>query len=134
MNPETIIKELTFKATRSSGPGGQHVNKVSTKIVLNFNLFASGSLNEDEKKLLLKHLSRKLTKENILILNCDESRSQHKNKEIAIKRFLKIINEGLIIQKPRKVTKVPRSAIKKRLNSKKRHAILKTNRRKPSEE
>ena len=132
MKTEVLIKELTFKATRSSGPGGQHVNKVSTKIVLSFNLLASEGLNEDEKELLLKSLKTKLTKENILTLNCDESRSQHKNKEIAVNRFLQIINKGLIIQKPRKRTKVPRSAIKKRLNSKKKHSVLKVNRRKPN--
>ena len=134
MNTEILIKELTFKATRSSGPGGQHVNKVSTKIVLSFNILASDGLNEDEKELLLKSLRTRLSKENILTLNCDESRSQHKNKEIAVIRFLEIIKRGLTIQKPRKATKVPRSAIKKRLNSKKKHAALKVNRRKPSAE
>ena len=86
MDVEKIIKELKFKAIRSSGPGGQHVNKVSSKIELTFNLENSLSLS-DEKKILLKtKLSSKLTKENLLILFSDESRSQHRNKEIAIKR------------------------------------------------
>lgn len=132
MNTESIIKELSFKAVRSSGPGGQHANKVSTKIVLTFDLSLSESLNLDEKELLRKNLRSKLTKENILILNCDESRSQHKNKEIVINRFLEIIKKGLITQKVRKATKVPRSVIKKRLNSKKKLSVKKTNRRKPN--
>ena len=131
MNIEKLIKELTFKAIRSSGAGGQHVNKTSSKIVLFFDILKSGNLSIDEKELLLKNLHTKLTKENILILNCDESRSQHKNKEIAIARFLKIITEGLKVQKPRKATKIPRSVIRKRLESKKKLAFKKANRRKP---
>ena len=134
MNTEKLISELTFKAIRSSGAGGQHVNKVSSKIVLFFDVLNSKGIIEDEKELLLKSLKTKLTKENVLILNCDESRSQHKNKEIAIARFLKVITEGLTIQKPRKATKVPRKAIRKRLNSKKKHSVIKVNRKKPDME
>ncbi|MCK5815015.1 MAG: aminoacyl-tRNA hydrolase [Flavobacteriaceae bacterium] len=132
MNTEKLIKELTFKATRSSGAGGQHVNKVSSKIVLFFDVLNSNTLIEDEKELLLKSLKTKLTKENVLILNCDESRSQHKNKEIAIARFLKVISEGLTIKRPRKATKPSRVSIKKRLEKKSKQALKKTNRKKPS--
>ena len=131
MNKETIIKELTFKAIRSSGAGGQHVNKVSSKIVLFYNLQESESLTMDEKELLFKSLSAKLNSEDTLILNCDETRSQHKNKEIAIQRFLEIVEKGLIVQKPRKATKIPRSAIKRRLKSKKKHSEKKIKRKKP---
>ncbi|MDC9722552.1 MAG: alternative ribosome rescue aminoacyl-tRNA hydrolase ArfB [Urechidicola sp.] len=134
MNSESIIKELTFKATRSSGAGGQHVNKVSSKIVLFFDVYNSESLSDDEKEILLKNLQTKLTKENILILNCDESRSQHKNKEIVITRFLKVITEGLRVQKPRRATKIPRSVIRKRLESKKKQAFKKATRKKPDVE
>lgn len=131
MKPEELIKELTFKAIRSSGAGGQHVNKVSSKIVLFFDVYNSESLSDDEKEILLKNLQTKLTKEDILILNCDESRSQHKNKEIAITRFLKTITEGLIVKKPRKATKIPKSVIRKRLESKKKQAFKKAIRKKP---
>lgn len=131
---EKLIKELTFKATRSSGSGGQHVNKVSSKIVLFFDVYNSEGLSDDEKELLLKNLQTKLTKENVLILNCDESRSQHKNKEIVISRFLKMIAEGLKVQKPRKATKIPRSVIRKRLESKKKQAFKKVSRKKPDVE
>lgn len=134
MKTEELIKELNFKATRSSGAGGQHVNKVSSKIVLFFDIDRSVSLFEEEKELLLKNLHTKLTKENILILNCDESRSQHKNKEIVISRFLKLIAEGLKVQKPRKATKIPKSVIRKRLESKKKQAFKKVSRKKPDVE
>lgn len=131
MNREGIIKELSFKAIRSSGAGGQHVNKVSSKIVLFFNLKHSDSLTNDEKEVLLSSLNSKLNTEGTLIINCDETRSQHKNKEIAIARFLSVIKNGLRVQKPRKATKVPKSEIRKRLETKKRISDKKSNRRKP---
>jgi len=129
---ENLIKELNFKAIRSSGAGGQHANKVSSKIELTFDVENSNELSEKQKELLYKNLSSKLTKENIIILFCDESRSQHKNKEIAIKRFLEIIKKGLIVPKKRKATKPSKASIKKRMKSKKKHSEKKSNRKKPN--
>ncbi len=131
MNTENLIKELSFKATRSGGAGGQHVNKVSSKIELTFDVENSNAITDEQKQLLFKKLATKLTKDNVLILFCDESRSQHKNKEIAIKRFLDIIKIGLKKPKPRKATKPSKSAIRKRLKSKKRLSQKKINRQKP---
>ena len=131
MNIENLTKELRFKAVRSGGAGGQHVNKVSSKIELTFDIENSKILKEKQKKLLLKNLSSRLTKENVLILFCDESRSQHKNKEIVIERFSKIIKNGLTIPKKRKPTKVSKSAIRKRLEKKKKLAFKKALRQKP---
>lgn len=131
MDTEKIISELGFKAVRSSGAGGQNVNKVSSKVVLSFDLNASQALSEDEKILLKDNLSARLTTENILILNCDEDRSQLKNKEIVIKRFLELIKKGLYVPKVRKATKVPKSVIKKRIKDKKNVSDLKQSRRKP---
>lgn len=131
MDTEKIISELTFKAVRSSGAGGQNVNKVSTKVVLTFDLSNSQSLSDDEKARLQDKLSTKLTVENILILNCDEDRSQLKNKELVIKRFLEIIKKGLHIPKPRKATKIPKAVIEKRLRDKSSTADIKLNRKKP---
>ncbi|MGG7033951.1 MAG: alternative ribosome rescue aminoacyl-tRNA hydrolase ArfB [Flavobacterium sp.] len=131
MNIEIILSELQFKAVRSSGAGGQNVNKVSSKMVLSFNLTQSKALSEEEKTLIATNLSSRLTTENILILNCDEDRSQLKNKEIIIKRFLAIIKNALIKPKDRKPTKIPRSAIRKRINDKKNLSEVKKNRRKP---
>ncbi|MCF6349210.1 MAG: aminoacyl-tRNA hydrolase [Flavobacteriaceae bacterium] len=131
MNTEKLIKELSFKAIRSSGPGGQHANKVSSKIELSFDINASKELSDDQKTLLLKKIANRLTKENILILFCDESRSQHKNKEIVINRFKKLITVGLIRPKTRKPTKPSKASIKKRLDNKKRASIKKSSRKKP---
>jgi ribosome-associated protein len=131
MNNEKIISELNFKAVRSSGAGGQNVNKVSSKVVLSFDLEASQALSDDEKTLLKENLSTRLTSENILILNCDEDRSQLKNKEIVVKRFLELIKKGLYVPKVRKATKVPKAVIKKRIKDKKNISDLKQSRRKP---
>ena len=131
MEKEKIISELKFKAVRSSGAGGQNVNKVSSKVILSFDLNNSDSLSEEEKVLLENKLSSRLTNDGILILNCDEDRSQLKNKEIVTKRFLQIIIQGLIIPKIRKATKIPKSVIRKRLKDKKNNSETKQNRRKP---
>ena len=131
MNKEKIINELKFKAVRSSGAGGQNVNKVSSKVVLTYDLNASQALSEEEKELLYAKLKSKLTLENVLIINCDEDRSQLKNKEIVIKRFLDLITKSLVVPKKRKPTKIPRSVIEKRLKNKSVLATVKQNRRKP---
>ncbi|GAA4057126.1 alternative ribosome rescue aminoacyl-tRNA hydrolase ArfB [Flavobacterium chungnamense] len=131
MDKEKIISELTYKAVRSSGAGGQNVNKVSSKVVLTFDLTNSQSLSEEEKELSQKKLKSKLTTEGILILNCDEDRSQLKNKAIVTKRFFEIIEKSLIVPKPRKVTKIPKSVIEKRLKEKSTNSEIKQNRKKP---
>jgi len=131
MKSEKIIKELKFKAVRSSGAGGQHVNKVSSKVELSFDLQNSSTLSVEEKDLLLKNFQKRLTKEGVLLLQCDESRSQHKNEEIVIDRFIQLIANGLKIAKKRKATKPSRVSIKKRLEKKKKHAYKKAFRRKP---
>jgi len=128
---EAILHELTFKAIRSSGSGGQHVNKVSSKVELTFNLSESLLFDDDQKERLLSKLQHRLTKEGVLILQCGESRSQHKNKEIIIKRFLVLIKDTLKVPKKRKPTKVPKSVIKKRLKSKRKQSEKKVNRQKP---
>ena len=131
MNREGIIQELKFKAVRSSGAGGQHVNKVSSKVELTFDLENSMALTDLEKNRLLKKLSSKLSKENILLLQCEETRSQHKNKELVIKKFLETLEANLVVPKRRRKTKPTRSAIEKRLKSKKKAALKKLNRGKP---
>lgn len=131
MNAEQLISELSFKAVRSSGSGGQHVNKVASKIELHFDLENSESFLDDERKLLLQTLNNRLTKDNRLILQCDETRSQHKNKELVIKRFLALIQEGLIVQKKRKPTKTPKSVLKKRQENKRKQSQKKANRKTP---
>lgn len=132
MNTHELIKELKFKAIRSSGAGGQHVNKVSSKIELTFDVVNSKELSENQKKVLFKKLATRLTKENVLLLFSDESRSQHRNKELAIKRFLEIITQGLKRPKIRRATKPSRGSIRKKVENKKRQASKKILRKKPS--
>jgi ribosome-associated protein len=131
MKTDVILSELQFKAVRSSGAGGQNVNKVSSKVVLTFNVNSSQALSEDEKELLTTKLTSKLSSENLLILNCDEDRSQLRNKEIVIKRFLELITKSLLVPKKRKATKIPRSVIEKRIKDKRNLSEIKQNRRKP---
>jgi ribosome-associated protein len=131
MEIQTILSEIKYKAVRSSGAGGQNVNKVSSKVVLTFDLSNSQALSEDEKWLLETNLQNRLTTDLVLILNCDEDRSQLKNKEIVTKRFLDIIKKGLYVQEERKPTKIPKSVIRKRIKDKKNVAEVKKNRRKP---
>jgi ribosome-associated protein len=131
LETEKIISELQYKAVRSSGAGGQNVNKVSSKVVLYFDLKNSQALSDEEKVLLETKLSSRLTSEQMLILNCDEDRSQFKNKAIVTKRFLDIITAGLHIPKIRKATKIPKSVIRKRIKDKKNISEIKKSRRKP---
>ncbi|TDT46193.1 ribosome-associated protein [Maribacter spongiicola] len=131
MNQEQILTELQFKAIRSSGPGGQHANKVSSKVELSFHIEASAGLTERQKKRVLLKLGNKLSKEGLLILQCDESRSQHKNKELVIKRFLKLLEKSLVVPKARKKSRPTRSSIEKRLKGKKIASLKKQNRCKP---
>lgn len=131
MDKDAIIQELDFKAVRSSGAGGQNVNKVASKVVLSFNLPASGALTDEEKLLAETRLESKLTNDKILILQCDEDRSQLRNKDIVIKRFLALMENALKTEKPRKPTKIPRAVIKKRIEGKRRQAEKKQSRKKP---
>ena len=128
---EALVSELNFKAVRSSGSGGQNVNKVATKVELSFNVPESLVLREEEKERLLKKLSHRLTKDHNLILQSGETRSQLKNKDLVIKRFLEIIKQGLKVKKKRIPTKISRAAIKKRLKEKRKLSDKKANRKKP---
>ena len=130
MDTNKLIDELIFQASRSSGAGGQHVNKVSSKIELRLNITNSSALSEEEKEILLLKLANRINKNHILILTVQESRSQHKNKEIALKKLLLLIRKALVKPKKRKKTKPSKQTIKKRLEKKAKHALKKENRRK----
>jgi ribosome-associated protein len=131
MKTDVLLNELQFKAVRSSGPGGQNVNKVSSKVILSFDVINSLVLEDEEKERILIKINSKLTSDGVLILNCDQDRSQLKNKEIVIKRFIDLITKSLIVPKERKATKVPRSVIEKRLKDKSSVAEIKQTRKKP---
>jgi ribosome-associated protein len=130
MKTEVILSELNFKAVRSSGAGGQHVNKVSSKIVLIFDVSTSQGLDEEEKLLLQTKLKTKISQENLLILTCDEVRSQFKNKKIIIKRFFEMLEKALVKPKIRKATKISKGANEKRIQEKKKAGEIKAGRKK----
>lgn len=132
MKTEILLTELQFKAVRSSGAGGQNVNKVSSKVMLSFDVNQSLALTDEEKTLLKHKLASKLTNEQVLILACDEDRSQLKNKTIVTKRFLELLKLSLVVPKKRKPTKIPRAVIEKRIKAKRNLSEIKQNRRKPN--
>lgn len=131
MDKKQIHRELQFKAMRSSGAGGQHVNKVSSKVELTFNISTSQGLSDREKQRILLKLQSRLTQDGALILQCDEARSQHRNKDLVVKRFFYILKNALIIPKKRKATKPTKTSKEKRLRSKKIVAEKKLSRKKP---
>lgn len=114
-----LNREVKFKTSRSSGAGGQHVNKVSTRVELLFEIAASTTLSELEKDLILNKLKTRVSKEGILKMACDKTRSQLKNKEIVFERFLDLIKEAVKPVKKRKASKPSKSSNEKRLKNKK---------------
>lgn len=131
MDVALLKSELTYKYVRSSGSGGQHVNKVSSKAELYFNIENSSVFDEVEKQKLSDFLNNRLNKDGVVVLACDESRSQFRNKAIVTQRFINLIEEGLKEQKKRRPTRIPRSAKRKRLNNKRINSEKKTNRKPP---
>jgi len=131
LDKKQIHRELQFKAMRSSGAGGQHVNKVSSKVELTFNVPASEGLSEREKQRIQLKLRSRLTNDGALILQCDEARSQHRNKDLVVKRFFETLKNALIVPKKRKPTKPTKSSKEKRLKSKKKTSEKKAFRKKP---
>ena len=131
MDLDKIKSELSYKAVRSSGAGGQNVNKVSSKVILSFDILQSNGLSNSEKELLKSKLRPRLTSDYILMLNGEEDRSQLKNKALVTKRFFEILKIALTIPKQRKATKIPRSVIEKRIKSKRNNSLIKQNRKRP---
>ncbi len=131
VDQDLLLSECDFKAVRSSGAGGQHVNKTSSKVMLSWDLEGSRALGENQKSRLREKLVSRLTKGGVLILSYDRSRSQHKNKEQVIKNFLSILKKGIRPPKIRKKTKLTKASKLKRLNSKKQNAEKKANRKSP---
>lgn len=131
MQIDTILKELQFKAVRSGGPGGQHVNKTSSKVEVILDLYASEGFTTAEKKLLISKLATRISANGLLTLHCSDNRSQHRNKKIGIERMIELLQKNLVVPKPRKKSKPSKSAIKKRLQSKKKQALKKGSRKPP---
>jgi ribosome-associated protein len=127
----SINYEVRLNAVTAGGKGGQHVNKVSTKIQLSWSLKDSVCLTEAEKSKIATHLKNKLTTSEELIVSCEESRSQLQNKKLAFSKFHQLLANCFKIQKLRKSTQPTGSSIKKRLKSKEIRSVLKKLRNKP---
>lgn len=134
VNKELLIQELSFKTSRSGGKGGQNVNKVSSKVMLNWDLESSQGVDPDQKSLIREKLANRISKEGIFQLDSSIDRSQLKNKELVIERFLNLIEEALKVDPKRIPTKIPKSIVLERLDRKKRQASKKSDRRWKHEE
>lgn len=116
-----IRKEVSVTTARSSGPGGQHVNKVETKVVLRWNVKTSVILSNTQKDILLIALEKRLTNAGEIIIGVDNSRSQVKNKTIALKQLDRMLTKAFLKKKKRLPTKPSKNAQEKRMDSKKKH-------------
>lgn len=131
LDKTTLQNYVTYKTSRSGGKGGQHVNKVSSKVELILNIDAAKFLSADEKDLLRTRLAHRLDTLGNLHVIAQEDRSQLANKETAIDKMLLLIENALKVDKPRKPTKIPRSVIRKRLEGKQSTAFKKEMRKRP---
>jgi ribosome-associated protein len=122
------LAELTYRATRSGGPGGQHVNTSSTRVELEFNVATSPSLSEPQRARILERLPNRIDSAGILRLAGSSSRSQLQNREDVTERLAKMLADALRERKPRKSTKVPRAAKEARLKAKKEQSQKKRER------
>ena len=130
-NTNDILSECTFKTSRSSGPGGQHANKVETRVTLLFNINKSTILDDDQKEKIKKNLANKINKEGVLQISSQKYKSQIKNKVIVEYKLIELLEISLREKKKRLKTKVPRSVKRKRLKDKKIRSEIKSSRLKP---
>jgi ribosome-associated protein len=130
INPELSIPraELTYRATRSGGPGGQHVNTSSTRVELVWDVTGSPSITDEQRERLQQKLAKRITEDGLLRLNSSGSRSQHQNKEDVTERFARVIDQALQKPKPRRKTKPPRASKEARLKEKKQRSETKSRR------
>ena len=123
--------ELSMSASRSGGPGGQHANKTSSRVTIEWNLTTSDAISETQRARLVEKLASHLTTEGVMQVSSNEERSQHRNRELALARLANLVREGLKQPKRRKKTRPSRASKERRLDAKKRRAATKRKRRPP---
>lgn len=128
---DLLAGELVFTASRSGGPGGQNVNKVNSKVNLQFNVGNSLILTPEEKQIIAQKLSSKINRVGVLLLSAQESRSQSDNKETVVAKFDKLMVKAFERKKARKATKPSKGAVQERIKKKKVVSEKKKWRRKP---
>ncbi len=121
--------ELSFRATRSGGPGGQHVNQTSTRVEVRWQVTTSPSLTEAQRERLLEKLSSRIDSRGVIHVVAEERRSQLRNREAAVERLNKLVQAALKTPKPRKKTKPSAAAKRKRLETKRQRSIQKQQRK-----
>jgi len=127
INQQVIIPgaELSVSVSRASGPGGQHVNKTSSRVSLRWNIKISRALTQQQKIIILERLASKLVGDSELLIHVESERSQLRNREIARERLVKIIKKALKPRKRRIATKPTQESKKRRLNNKKKRGVIK---------
>lgn len=129
---EELLKEITFKTSRSGGKGGQNVNKVSSKVELVLHIPSATFFSSEQRQLLMENLAYRLDQDGNLHVVSQEDRSQLLNKERSILKMMDLLKSALHVQKKRKPTKVPASVVRKRLADKQNNAMKKIARKRPS--
>ncbi len=131
VNAKLVIpaNEVEFRASRSSGPGGQHVNTSSTRVELTWNLVRSTALTDDQRARAIAKLASKLDSDGTLRIVVSDTRSQKQNRAIAEERLAATVHHGLLVRKPRKKTKPGKDAVERRIASKKKQGAKKKTRR-----
>ena len=119
LNAAVLGSELVFTTSRSSGPGGQNVNKVNSKVTLQFDVNASAILTQEEKDIITQKLGSRLTRDGILLLTAQDKRSQLQNKESVLDKLDKVLIKAFERKKKRKPTKPSKGAIQERIKNKK---------------
>jgi ribosome-associated protein len=120
-----LRSELSFRATRSGGPGGQHVNTSSTRVELAWNVAETPSLTEEQRERVQQKLANRINAEGVLLLTEGGSRSQHQNKEAVTTRFQELLRQALHVPKARRKTKPSRASREKRLHAKRHRSEVK---------
>ena len=129
--PAIGADELRFAYSRSSGPGGQHVNRVETRVTLLFDLVGSPSLTDEQKRRVRRRLATRINKEGVLRVVSQRHRTREANRRAAIERFEELLAEALRSPRPRRKTRVPERTKRRRIESKRRRGDVKRSRGRP---